>query len=364
MSRKTAARIVAIIAGIFLLMVAAWWAMREPDRITVVSWGGEYSRAQALAMFHPYTDESGVEVKIGLYGGGVSELSRQLEAGRLEWDVIDFELPDAAEACRKGLVETIDHSTLPNGDDGKPAADDFVRGALGPCWVGSIVYSRVIAFDPKRFPQAPPARAADFFDLVRFPGNRGMKDEPKGNLELALIADRIPPQGIYEALGTPEGVSRAFAKLDSIRSVIWWWKASNEPIAMLADGRVVITTALNGPVMDAIRKDGRTISVIWDGQGYEFDVFAVARGTANKQNALDFIRFATSTGPLASIAELVPHGPARRSSLSHVGEPNDARRLASSLPTAHLETAVYIDPDWWAVHGPAIEARWREWRRR
>jgi putative spermidine/putrescine transport system substrate-binding protein len=359
MSRKVIARIVAGVAIVLLLVVGAWLLLREPERITVVSWGSDYARAQTTAMFHPFTDDTDVDVHVGLYGGGLAELTRQLDSGRLEWDVIDFELPDAAEACRKGLLETINHATLPNGDDGSDATADFAPGALGPCWVGSVVYSQVIAFDPKKFPQGLPAKAVDFFDIVKFPGGRGMKDAPKGNLELALIADGVPAKGVYEVLSTAEGVRRAFAKLDTIRAAIWWWKEASEPMAMLADGRAVMTTSLNGRVLDALRKERRAIGVIWDGQGYEFDVFGVARGTRNKRNALDFIRFATGTGPLTRASELLPYGPARFSSLKRMGA--DA---ASALPTAHLDNAVYLNPDWWAIHGPTIEARWREWRRR
>src|SRR5262249_17845646 len=150
--------------------------------------------------------------------------------------------------------ETIDPATLPPGADGKSAADDFIPGAIGPCWVGSVVYAQVIAFDPAKFAGAVPTRARDFFDLSAFPGPPGMKDAPKGNLELALMAAGVAPKDIYALLSSPEGVARAFAKLDSIRASIVWWKASDEPVAMLADGRVTMTAALNGPVSDAILK--------------------------------------------------------------------------------------------------------------
>jgi putative spermidine/putrescine transport system substrate-binding protein len=221
-----------------------------------------------------------------------------------------------------------------------------------------MIYSQVIVYDPRRFVQRIPSNAAEFFDIVAFPGGRGMRDAPKGNLELALIADGVPPKGIYEILSTAEGVSRAFRRLETIRSAIWWWKSAEEPLAMLADGRVVMTTALSGRVVEAVRKERRQLAVIWDGQGYEFEAFGVVRSTPRKRDAFDFVRSATRTLPLARLAEGVPYGPARFSSLKRMGA------AATLLPTSHLETAVYLNPDWWAVHGPAIEARWTEWRRR
>ena len=139
MPKKTAARVVAIAAGVMLLALLAWWMTAEPDHITVVSWGGDYEHAQADALFHPYTDESGVEVRPALYGGGVAEVGRQAQAAVPDWDVVDFELPDAAEACRRGFLESIDPASLPQSADGKPAADDFVPGAWGRA--GSAAWS-------------------------------------------------------------------------------------------------------------------------------------------------------------------------------------------------------------------------------
>jgi putative spermidine/putrescine transport system substrate-binding protein len=169
---------------------------------------------------------------------------------------------------------------------------------------------------------------------------------------LALFATGVAPKDIYALLSTPEGVSRAFAKLDTIRASIVWWKSANEPLAMLADGRAALTTALNGKVADAIARDHRNLRIIWDGQRYELDVFGIPRGTLNKDNALAFIRFATGTEPLTQVRGLLPYGPARLSAL-HSGADN---------PTTHVANGIYVDPNWWSVHGPAIEARWREWR--
>ena len=65
---------------------------------------------------------------------------------------------------------------------------------------------------------ASPARSrrtlADFFDLEKFAGRRGMRHVPFVNMEFALIADGVPLDEVYAALDTPEGVDRAFRKLE------------------------------------------------------------------------------------------------------------------------------------------------------
>ena len=70
-----------------------------------------------------------------------------------------------------------------------------------------------------------PTTAADFFDLEKFPGKRGLWRSPKHNLEFALIADGVPVDQIYNALSSEQGIQRAFAKLDTIKSEVVWWEA-------------------------------------------------------------------------------------------------------------------------------------------
>ena len=59
------------------------------------------------------------------------------------------------------------------------------------------------------------AQLTDLFDLQKFPGKRALRKNPFVNLEWALIADGVPTEDVYKVLGTPEGVDRAFAKLDT-----------------------------------------------------------------------------------------------------------------------------------------------------
>jgi putative spermidine/putrescine transport system substrate-binding protein len=283
----------------------------------------------------------------------------------VQWDVVDLELEDATAACRQGLLENLGGIELPPGTNGIGAPRDFVPGALGPCWVGSVVYSQVIGVDTRQFADAQPMTAADFFDLQRFPGRRGLRDGgPKYNLELALLADGVKPWQVYSILGTQAGATRAFAKLDGIKANIKWWRRASEPAEMLARGEIAMSTVLNARIF-SIDPQPR-IRTIWDGQLYQFDVFGIPKGTPNKKRALDFIRFATGSTPLAQEARLLPYGPARFSALPLVGQnPENNATMLPHLPTARMNfaNALAVDPDWWATHGPALEARWAVWRK-
>jgi putative spermidine/putrescine transport system substrate-binding protein len=352
----------ATLAIIVLIVVGLYWLARPPPTLTVVSWGDVYGRAQTLALFHPYEDQSHVDVKVANYGGGLKEIVQQVRSGDVQWDVVDLELEDAAAACRQGLLERLDGIELPPGANGQSAARDFVPGALGPCWVGSAVYSQVIAFDSQRFAGRPPAGAADFFDLARFPGPRALRDGPKYNLELALIADGVQPWRVYSLLETEAGVNRALAKLDSIKSSTVWWRRAAEPADLLMSGKVVMATVLNARVFDIAAQP--KIGTIWDGQLYQLDVFGIPKGDPNKKLALDFIRFATGPNALANEARYLPYGPARLSSIRLVGlNPETHADMRPYLPTtpANFARALAVNPDWWAKHGPELQSRWTSW---
>jgi len=340
-----------------------YWYLTPPAGLTVATWGDAYGRAQAIALFHPFTDKTGVDVRVKNYGG-LKDIEARARSGGPEWDVVDLELDEAAKACREGLLERLDSIELPPGVDGSRAFRDFVPGALGPCWVGSVVYSQVVAYDSQRYEDRPPRTLRDFFDLERFPGPRGLRGNgPRYNLEMALLADGINFWQVYSVLATEGGLQRAFAKLDTIKPVIVWWNSTDEPMKLLASGGVTMTTVLNARVFDIAAQP--RYPTIWDGQLYQLDVFGIPKDAARKARAIDFIRFATSPAPLAEEADLLPYGPARHSALRLVGRnPETNEDMRAHLPTApeNFNNALAVDPDWWARHGAEIEARWAEWR--
>ena len=350
-------KILLVILGLALAGAATlYWLSRPRPLLTVLTWPGAYGRAQAAALMRPFTAARGVDVRIAQYDGGLKQLEQSVRSRQYRADVIDMELPEAVAACRQGLLEKLDVAALPAGADGAPAARDFVPGALGPCWVGSVVYSQAIIFNTTRGASSP-ASPADFFDTARFPGPRALnRDSAKFNLELALLADGVPPTALYAILSTADGLDRAFRKLQSLGRVRWW-SNSAEAIALVKDGSATMATALNG---EGGIFDARWPHVIWDGQLYELDVFAIPAGDPKKDRAIDFIHFATGSGPLARMADWMPYGPARRSSMAQVGNnPETGVAMTQWLPTAHFQNAVAVDENWWLAHGAAIAPRWQ-----
>jgi putative spermidine/putrescine transport system substrate-binding protein len=302
---------------------------------------------------HPFAAANRIDVHIAEWEGQLSDL---------KGDVIDFELPKAVEACDRGMLEKIDASTLPAGRDGTATAKDFVPGAIGPCWVGSVVYSHIIIFSPGAFPAGSPATLTDFFDTAKYPGKRALKrGSGKYNLELALLADAVAPKDVYPMLATEAGLTRALAKLSSLGPSLSWFDRDSEALTRIRNGEAAFATALNGQLYNP-KQVASPLGVVWDRQLYEFDAFGIPAGDPKKDAALDFIRFATGAKPLADVASLYPVGPARRSAFSLISKnPENGADLRSFEPTAHFDTAFAVDDAWWRAHGDAIDTAWRNW---
>ncbi|CAM3291590.1 ABC transporter substrate-binding protein [Paracoccus nototheniae] len=332
--------------------------------LNVVSWGGAYEVSQVEAYNKPFTAETGITVNMIAADNPATPLRAQVEANNVTGDVFDVEVSDAIRMCDEGALVEIDPAMLPAAPDGTPAADDFVPGALLDCAVANIVWGTVIAFNTTKFEGEAPSTAADFFDTETFPGQRGLPRNPKRTLYLALIADGVPAAEVYDVLGTDEGVQRAFDKLDTIKDQTVWWEAGAQPVQLLADGEVTMTTAYNGRVFDAMVAENQPFEIIWDGQYMDMDMFVIPVDAPNPEAAMEYLKFATDTQRLADQAKYIAYGPARQSSASLVGLYQDGTtEMGPHMPTSPdaLETAVMDDPEFWADHAAELTERFNSW---
>lgn len=351
------------LAGAAGLALAAGGPAAAHETLTIVSWGGAYTASQMRAYVNPYRESGRADdmmVEVDRYNGGLEEIESQVSALNVKWDVVDLGLSDAIRGCENGLLEEIDHSILGAAPDGTSPQDDFLDGMLRDCAVGENVFSTVFAYDEDRFPDGGPKTVADFFNVEKYPGRRGLRKNPRVVLEWALMATGVPPSEVYDVLGTQEGVDRAFAKLDSIRPQIVWWEGAAEPVGLLDEGRVVMTQTYNGRVQSAI-DGGSDYRIVWDGQIYDYELWGIPKGTRHKDAALDFIAFASESARMAEQSRNIAYGPARESALAMLDD-----SVKAKLPTApgNTENALRSNHEWWAANQARLNERFEEWRLR
>nr|WP_298174470.1 ABC transporter substrate-binding protein [uncultured Pseudomonas sp.] len=319
-------------------------------QLTVISFGGSVRDAQRQAFYTPYRQASGVAVINGSYNGDFAKLRRMQAMQHVTWDVVEVEAPELARGCETGVFQPLDESL---------ALEALTPGALRPCGVGSFVWSMVLAYNPAHLRESPRSWA-DFWDLERFPGTRGLRLGAKYNLEFALLADGVPAERVYATLATEAGVERAFRKLEQIKPHIRWWQAGEEPVRGLRDGGLVMSAAYSGRI-GASQDQGDGLDLVWAGSIYDFDYWAIPKGSFNSSEARRFIQFVSQPGPQRAFAESIPYGPVNPQALAALTPERVAR-----LPTApaNLRAALAMDVDFWSEHGARLDQRFEAWHAR
>jgi putative spermidine/putrescine transport system substrate-binding protein len=320
------------------------------DQITIVSWGGAYQESQRKAYYEPYAKERGIKVIEEEYDGELGKVKAMKEAGNVTWDVLDVDTAHALAGCDEGLLEQLDYAKI--GDKSK-----FLPNTALDCAVGTIAYSTIFAYSADVYKENPPTTLMDLFDTAKYPGKRALLKKPFGNLEWALLADGVALEEVYSVLSTPEGVDRAFKKLDTIKNDIVWWEAGAQPPELLANGEVVMTSAWNGRIGNAI-KEGKNFKIVWDYQEFDWDLWAIPAGTKNLDLAYDFIKFASDPKNMSQQSKYIAYAPTHVDAIALVDP-----AIAPTLPTYpdNMKNAVSTDWVFWADNNEELTKRFNAW---
>lgn len=333
----------ALAAGFALASLQA-----RADDLTVVGFGGSLQDAMRSAYFTPYR-QAGHALKEDTTNGGLAKIKAMVTSGAVEWDVVQMPRDEMELACQEGLLEPLSAEEL--GLEGL-----LIPAATEPeCGIGFFVWSKVLAYDPARLPAAPTSWA-DFFDSDRFPGKRGLRKNARMTLEIALMADGVPPDEVYRVLGTEEGVQRAFDKLDGIRDRVVWWESGAQAPEWLASGEVAMSSAYNGRIANA-NEEGRAFGMVWDGQIFAMEFWTVPRG-ADLAAAKDFIAFAMAADRQKAFTDAIPYGVTNLEANALIDP-----AVASQLPTTpeNMRSVLPLGAEFWVEHRDELQARFTRW---
>ncbi len=169
------------------------------DSMTIVSWGGAYSKSQLKAYHEPYQALTGITiVNDESSNEAVAKLRAMNEANNITWDLVDVEGPDAVRLCDEGLAMPINaDELLAPAPDGTPASEDFGDSLISDCFIPQIVFSTTFGYrtDVAAWNGAVPTSVCDVFDTEKFPGKRSLEKRPKKNIEWALLCDGVAEGG-------------------------------------------------------------------------------------------------------------------------------------------------------------------------
>jgi putative spermidine/putrescine transport system substrate-binding protein len=319
--------------------------------LTIVGWGGSSQDAHRNAYWTSFTKATGIQLREDTWHGGVGVIRTKVIGGDSSWDIVQVETEDLILGCEEGLFQPLDWAAL----GGRNA---FVPAAVHECGVGAMLWSYLIGYDGDRIKGPGPQSWADFWDVKRFPGKRGMRKTPKYSLEFALLADGVPPAQVYPTLRTAAGVDRAFRKLDELKPNIVWWSSISQVPDLLGSGEVAMSVTSPGRLIVANRTEKRNFKVNWHSNIYAVDYWVILSNSPRKAEANELLRYMTRPENQMRLPTFIPTG------LTNVeaGKRIDPvyKRDTPSDP-ANMTDALALDGDFWVEYGDQLTQRFNAW---
>jgi len=320
------------------------------ERVVFAGWGGTLQDAQRRAIFSAFEKATGIKV-VEATQPFASKIKAMVQSGNTEWDVAMVVPVDFLLLREQGLLEKIDYSKID-----KETLDGMDTDARDPYGVAAIVYSRVICWNTKAFPNeaSAPQSFADVWNVQRFPGKRVFDsgDATFPPIEYALLADGVEASKLY-----PLDMDRAYKSLTKIRpSVVKWAKTAAIPTQALVDGEATVAVCSH-PRIAELKSQGAPVNYTFNQGLLKRDSYVIPKGAKNYANAMKFIAFATSARIEADLSNQQPVSPPNKNAYKYI----DATR-AKELPTdpSNLPRQLWVNDAWWATTDPASGKSWRE----
>jgi putative spermidine/putrescine transport system substrate-binding protein len=298
----------------------------------------------------PFSSATGLAAETEGWGGGLDALRERLKAPNPTTDLVQLTSDELQPACDDGLLEKLDFGQI----GGK---DHYLPQAVADCGVGAVLTAVVLAWDKDKFPATP--TWADFWDVAKYPGKRGLFAGVRGNLEIALLADGVAPGDIYKTLAGSDGVDRAFRKLDQLRPYIVWWHNGAEAAHLMVSGDALMTSAPSEAVVAAEHAAHRNFAMQWAGNLPAVQFWGIAKGSANLRPAVQFLYFAGTPAIQARLhARLAVGGTAKGAADFLTPE----QLAVSPANPANLAAGLRQDTAFWRDNLDKLRQRFDAWQ--
>jgi putative spermidine/putrescine transport system substrate-binding protein len=315
------------------------------EEISVADVGGAPGAAIKKAFYEPFEKASGIKVTgVAQDPDPVSQFKLLVDTKSYIWDV-SMVTPDATARLtgEKNYLAPLGIS--------KEEGADILPGMLTENWLGFSAFAIVMAYRTDKFGGKPLTSWADFWDVEKFPGRRGLYKDGWGLLEMALLADGVKPAEMY-----PLDVDRAFKSLDKIKPhVDVWWSSGAQNTQILQSGEVDLADTWSARANAAIA-GGAPLKVLFEGC-YSVDGWSIPLGTPRLALAQKFVKFCLQPENQAAYSQITTNGPSNTKAFAFL--PADR---AAILPTApdNFKNLFAMNSEWWGKNYDAVAERMQE----
>ncbi len=325
--------------------VPVWGQSKE---IVVCNFGGKSQESLQKVFFDPFEKETGIKV-IGTSPPRLPKLKSMVESGNVEWDVVVLLDSWVVRAKSEGLLEKIDYNIV--------NAKDLFPDTIDPYGVGLYYFITGMAYSKKSFPSGNhPKTWADFWDVKKFPGPRGMYKGAMEVLEFALMADGVPKDKLY-----PIDVDRAFKSLDKIKPYVTvWWTTGEVPGQVLSKGEVTAASAWLNRII-SMEEEGAPVAAEINQSILRVDFWSVPKGTKNKDAAMKFINYVIHPERQAALSKIMPYGPCNKKALDYMSA--DLKKQLFTSPENVSKMTIFNPKgrDWWGENERDVLEKFNQW---
>ncbi|PHY93806.1 spermidine/putrescine ABC transporter substrate-binding protein [Acetobacter pomorum] len=296
----------------------------EPLR--VLTFSGNICDIQKKILFSAYTRQTHRHILTSGWDGSLTSLQQQEKTNPKHWAAVMMENSSLAIGGSAGLLA--------------PLPEDITA----PNYSTSIDYA--IAWDSSRFDTPP--NWADFWDVARHPGRRSLRRDPRTTLEIALLADGVPPEMVYRTLNTQNGLIRAFQKLDQLRPYIVWWSTPEEAGQILKSGGALMGLAPTGEMLNSTDTNTRRFGICWQQRLQLRYGWGVPHSSATTSAALSFVSWLDEPQQQQAFFNAWPSLPSMR-------------EMAVDSSLHHLAPPLVVDDIFWINHLNIIAEHFEQW---
>ena len=327
----------------------AWTGARAfgADQITSADVGGAPGAAIRKAFYDPFEMATGIKV-VGVVheSDPITQFKLLVDTQSFIWDVCM--VTQAHVAYLSKPKDYLAPLNIP-----LDAVATMVPGMLTPVWSGFSVFATIMAYRTDKFPNDGPNNWADFWNVQKFPGRRGLYKGATGMLECALMADGVPADKLY-----PLDVDRAFKMLDKIKPhVSVWWSSGAQNTQILQSGEVDMSDTWGARAFAAI-EGGAPVRMVWTQGLYDTDGWSIPKGTPRADLASKFVRFCMNPEQQAIYSNTVANAPTNQAAYQFI-KPERAKVLATS--PENIKGLAPANALWWAANRNKVQERFQEW---
>jgi putative spermidine/putrescine transport system substrate-binding protein len=214
------------------------------------------------------------------------------------------------------------------------------------------IYSQAFAYRTDTFPNEAPSSWADFWNVEKFPGRRGLVREAEV-MEQALLADGVLPADLF-----PLDMDRALRKLDEIKPhITTWWTSGAQTSQFLVTGELDLCSCYNGRAQVAI-DEGAPVRIVWNQASLIEHGWSVPKGGPKTELARQFVKFCARADRQAAYTDYLPYGPTNPKSYDFISP-----EIAAKLPTepGRVDLTYKGDAAWWAANKEEAHERFEAW---